>query len=250
MAKTEKKVAFVTGAGSGMGRAAAGAFGKRGYAVALVDRDESSGRKTEAELKQAGGACMFTPCDVTDDEAVNRAVAHTLEAFGRLDAACNAAGIDGEGGRLTAETTEENWQRVLSVNLTGIWRCMRYQIPAMLKSGGGSIVNFASVAGLVGAPTFAAYTASKHGVVGLTKAAALEYARQGVRVNAICPGMIDTPMNAHLDKALLAALLVESPMGRMGTPEGIASAVMWLCDDGAEFMTGQAIAVDGAWTSR
>jgi NAD(P)-dependent dehydrogenase (short-subunit alcohol dehydrogenase family) len=245
-----RKVAFVTGAGSGIGRATAAAFVAAGYATALVDRDEDHGRAVEAELRKGGGECLFIACDVTEDSSVKRAVEQAVGTFGRLDAAFNAAGIDGEKGLMTADCTVENWHRVLTVDLTGVWHCMRHQIPQMLKSGGGAIVNCASVAGLVGAPTFAAYTAAKHGVVGLTKAAALEYARRGIRVNAVCPGMIDTPMNAHLDPDMLKALLAESPMGRLGRPEGIASAVLFLCDDGANFLTGQAIAIDGAWTAR
>ena len=245
-----QKVAFVTGAGSGMGRATAAAFVERDYAVALVDRDEKAGRAVESELKHTGAECMFVSCDIADDRSVESAVAATVEAFGGLNAAFNAAGIEGDKGHFTADCSPENWQRVINVDLTGTWHCMRHQIPQMIKSGGGAIVNCSSVAGLVGAPTFAAYTAAKHGVVGLTKAAALEYARQNIRVNAICPGMIDTPMNANLDPEMLNALLAESPMGRLGSATGIAQSVVWLCEDGAEFLTGQAIAIDGAWTSR
>jgi len=172
------------------------------------------------------------------------------KVFGRLDAAFNAAGIDGEHGRATAECTLENWNRVLQVDLTGTFHCVRHQIPLMLKTGGGSIVNCASVAGIRGAPTFAAYTAAKHGVVGLTRSAALEYARQGIRVNAICPGTIDTPMNQQLDQDLLKSLVESSPSGRLGRPEEIAATVLWLCDEKSSFLNGQAIAVDGAWTAR
>jgi NAD(P)-dependent dehydrogenase (short-subunit alcohol dehydrogenase family) len=244
-----RKVAFVTGAGSGLGRATATAFVMQGYATVLADRGEAAGRKTEATLS-GQGECLFVGCDVTDDESVRRALAQTEARFGRLDAAFNAAGIDGEHGKLTAECTLENWQRVLDVDLTGTFHALRHQIPLMLKSGGGAIVNCASVAGLVGAPSFAAYTAAKHGVVGLTKTAALEYARQGIRINAICPGTINTPMNQQLDQDLLKSLVESSPMGRLGLPEEIAAAVLYLCSDGAAFLSGQAIAIDGAWTSR
>jgi NAD(P)-dependent dehydrogenase (short-subunit alcohol dehydrogenase family) len=245
----QRKVAFVTGAGSGLGRATAMGFVQQGYATVLADRDAVSGREAAQELRQHGEA-LFIACDVTDDDSVRQALEQTTAKFGRLDAAFNAAGIDGEHGRMTAECTLENWQRVLLVDLTGTFHCMRHQIPLMLKSGGGSIVNCASVAGIRGAPTFAAYTAAKHGVVGLTRAAALEYARQGIRVNAICPGTIDTPMNQQLDPDLLKSLLDSSPIGRLGRPEEIAATVLWLCDEKASFVSGQAIAVDGAWTAR
>jgi NAD(P)-dependent dehydrogenase (short-subunit alcohol dehydrogenase family) len=243
-------VAFVTGASSGIGRAAAKAFIARGYATALVDRDETLGKQVAAELS-GSGECAFIRCDVTDDEAVRQAVEQTVARFGRLDAAFNAAGIDGEMGKTTAECSMDNWNRVLAIDLTGVWHCMRHQIPQMQKTGGGSIVNCASVAGLVGAPFCGAYTAAKHGVVGLTKAAALEYARQGIRVNAVCPGMIDTPMTqTGIAPEIKAVLVEESAIGRMGQPEEVAAAVVWLCDGAPGFLTGQAIAVDGAWTAR
>lgn len=246
----QPRVAFVTGAASGIGRATAAVFVAHGYATALVDRDEASGRKAEAELRESGGEATFVACDVTSDDSVKAAVAQTVALYGGLHAAFNAAGIDGEHGRMTADCTLENWHRVLSVDLTGTFHCMRHQIPAMLASGGGAIVNCASVAGLVGAATFAAYTAAKHGVVGLTKAAALEYARQGVRVNAICPGTINTQMNQMLDPELLKGLLAASPMGILGRPESIGAAAVWLCNPDADFLTGQAIAIDGGWTSQ
>lgn len=245
----QRKVAFVTGASSGIGKATAAAFVAKGHATVLVDREEAAGRAVEAELRSQG-ECMFIACDVTDDIAVERTVEQAVAAYGRLDAVFNAAGIDGEKGKFTADCSMENWHRVLSVDLTGLWHCMRHQIPRMLASGGGSIVNCASTAGISGAATFAAYCAAKHGVVGLTKAAALEYARQGIRVNAVCPGMIDTPMTQGLAPELLKPLLDASPTGRMGKPEEIANAVLWLCDEGASYVTGQAIAVDGAWTAQ
>jgi NAD(P)-dependent dehydrogenase (short-subunit alcohol dehydrogenase family) len=247
MAKA-RRVAFVTGAASGIGRATAKAFAEQGYAVALVDQTEGAGHEAAAEI---GGESAFFRCDVTDDSNVKDAVAQTVARFGRLDAAFNAAGIDGEPGKFTADGNMENWQRVIAIDLTGVWSCMRYQIPAMLASGGGAIVNCSSVAGLVGAPTFSAYVAAKHGVVGLTKTAALEYARQNIRVNAVCPGMIDTPMTqVGLTPEILEPLLAESPIGRFAQPIEVASAVLWLCDPSASFVTGQALAVDGGWTTR
>ncbi len=240
----------MTGASSGIGRATAEAFVARGYATALIDHDADGGRVAEAQLRKSG-ECLFIHCDVTDDGAVRDAVARTVGAYGRLDAAFNAAGIDGEAGKPTAECSMENWNLVIATDLTGLWSCMRYEIPQMLKTGGGSIVNCASVAGLLGAPTLPAYVAAKHGVVGLTKAAALEYARQGIRVNAVCPGLIDTPMSRKsLTPEIAAALVEESPIGRFGKPAEIAAAVVWLCDQSPGFLTGQAIAVDGAWTTR
>jgi NAD(P)-dependent dehydrogenase (short-subunit alcohol dehydrogenase family) len=245
----QRRVAFITGASSGIGRATAEAFVGGGYATALVDRDEEAGRKLSAQLRSSG-ECMFIRCDVSDDDSVRSAVELTVKSYGRLDAAFNAAGIDGEQGKATADCTIENWNRVIAIDLTGVWSCMRHQIPAMLKIGGGSIVNCASIAGLVASAYLPAYVAAKHGVVGLTKTAALEYARQGIRVNAVCPGMIKTPMWQSITPEVAATLIEESPMGRFGQPSEIAATVLWLCDGSPGFLTGQAIAVDGAWTAR
>lgn len=245
-----RKVAFVTGAGSGIGRGTARAFLEKGYVVALVDRDEKNGRAVEEELR-ALGDCTFIRCDVTNDESVAQAVDKTVELYGRIDAAFNAAGIDGESGKPTAEATLENWNRVIAIDLTGTFSCMRYQLRQMLKQGSGSIVNCSSLAGILGAPGLPAYVAAKHGVVGLAKAAAVEYARQGIRVNCVCPGMIVTPMSEKgFDPALMQTLLDEAPMNWRGEPQDIASAVIWLCDDSARFVTGQAINVDGGFSAR
>jgi NAD(P)-dependent dehydrogenase (short-subunit alcohol dehydrogenase family) len=244
------KVAFVTGGSSGIGRATASAFVAAGYRTAIVDRDEALGRAVEAELRGSGGECMFIACDVADDASVAAAVAATVAAYGRLDAAFNAAGIDGEQGNFTHQCTLENWHRVLAVDLNGVFYCMRHQIPAILASGGGAIVNCSSTAGILGAPTFAAYAAAKHGVSGLTKVAGLEYFRQGIRVNAVAPGMIRTPMTAGLDPDMLKGLLDASPGGRMGEAHEIASTVLFLCSDAASFISGQIVPVDGAWTAQ
>ncbi len=248
--ENQRKVALVTGATSGIGLATAEAFLARGYATVLVDRDHDSGRVVEARLRKSGD-CTYIHCDVTDDGTVRQAIEHAMSVYGRLDAAFNAAGIDGEAGKPTADCSMENWNRVVATDLTGVFSCMRYEIPEMLKTGGGSIVNCASIAGIVGAPYVPAYVAAKHGVVGLTKAAALEYARQGIRVNAVCPGIIETPMTRKgLTPDIKAQLVEETPIGRIGSPAEIASAVLWLCDANSSFLTGQAIAVDGGWTTR
>jgi NAD(P)-dependent dehydrogenase (short-subunit alcohol dehydrogenase family) len=244
-AKSQPRVAMVTGAGSGIGRAAAEAFVRRGYATALVDQNQEAGRKVEAELCLRG-ECSFLRCDVTDDAAVQEAVAQIVDRYGRLDAAFNAAGIDGDHGQATAECTMENWNRVIAVNLTGTWSCMRYEIPAIVEAGGGSIVNCASVAGLRAAPTVPAYTAAKHGVVGLSRVAAREYAPLGVRVNAICPGTVDTPMFRNSFSAeVIEQLVSANPVGRIAEADEIAAVAVWLCDDAPGFLTGEAIAVDG-----
>jgi NAD(P)-dependent dehydrogenase (short-subunit alcohol dehydrogenase family) len=246
-----RNVAFVTGASSGIGRATAKMFAENGYAVALVDLNEPGGEETESIIRQAGGESFFVRCNTADDDSVRNAVEETVRRYGRLDAAFNAAGIDGATGTFTADTSVEDWCRVIDINLTGVWLCMRYQINQMLKNGGGAVVNCSSTAGIRGAAYFGAYCAAKHGVVGVTKAAALEYARKGVRINAVCPGMIDTPMtNSEEMKDIIAQMAADSPIGRRGQPEEIASAVLFLCSDGASFVHGQAIPVDAALTSR
>lgn len=245
------KIAFVTGAGSGIGRATARLFAARGYSVALIDFNRTGGRETEVAIRDAGGTCTFIPCNVADDDSVAHAVEQTIAAYGRIDACFNAAGIDGEGGKMTADCSLDNWHRVIGVNLTGVFHCMRHQIPAMLETGGGAIVNCASSAGIRGAAYCGVYSASKHGVVGLTKTAALEYASQGIRINAVCPGMIATPMTQKPGMGeIIEQMVAVSPLQRIGQPEEIGAAVMWLCGEDATFVHGQAIVVDGAITSR
>ena len=246
------KVALVTGGSSGIGRASALAFAREGARLVVADVDVEGGQRTCRLIEQAGGEAVFVATDVSQAAQVEAAVKRTIDRYARLDYAHNNAGIEGMVLTPTAEWTEEAWNRVIGVNLKGIWLCMKYEIPHLLKQAGGAIVNTASIAGLVGSRS-AAYGASKHGIVGLTKTAALEYARSGIRVNAVCPGVIRTPM---LERSLermpdLEARFVEvEPIGRMGSPEEIAEAAVWLCSDAASFVTGHAMAVDGGYVAR
>jgi NAD(P)-dependent dehydrogenase (short-subunit alcohol dehydrogenase family) len=242
------KVALVTGAASGIGRATALAFAREGAKLVLADVNEKGGEEVLRIVKENDGEAIFVECDVTDVRAVEEMVKQGVEAFGGLDCAFNNAGIEGEIAP-TAECSEENWERVIEVNLKGVWLCMKYEIRQMLGRGGGSIVNTSSVSGLLGDPNHPAYAASKHGVSGLTQSAALEYARSGIRINAVCPAAIRTPM---IERALEADpelswenLADGHPMGRIGEPEEVAEAVVWLCSDGASFVTGHLLPVDG-----
>ena len=246
-------VALVTGAGSGIGRATALAFARAGYATVLSDVDGEAGREVLEEAKATGSAAILVRCDVGEPDDVEALFEEVERSFGRLDAAFNNAGIEGSVGS-TLDCSRENWDRILAVNLTGVWLCMRHELRRMLsQESGGVIVNCSSVAGLVGFAGLPAYVASKHGVVGLTRAAALEYATSKVRVNAVCPGAIATPMLERIMETsdeTRDAVLSGEPVGRLGSPEEIASAVLWLCGDGASFVTGQAFAIDGGWTAR
>ncbi len=244
------KVAIVTGGSFGIGRATAVAFAVEGAKVVVADCIEDN--ETMDMIAAAGGSAIFVKCDVSSDADVQALVAQTVAKYGRLDYAFNNAGIEGAGGT-TQMCTEENWDRTIGVNLKGVWLCMKYQIPEMLKVGGGAIVNCASIAGLVGFPNLPAYVASKHGVLGLTKTAALEYSKLKIRVNAVCPGVIKTPMiDRFTGKNKEAEKQFENmePVGRMGLPEEVASAVLWLCSDGASFVTGDSLAVDGGWCAQ
>lgn len=243
----ENKVVIVTGASFGIGRATAIAFAKRGAKVVIADYIEDY--STLKEIQGGDGSAIFVKCDVAKNTDVLQLVKQTIDTFGRLDFAVNNAGIEGMTAS-THECTEENWDKTINVNLKGVWLCMKHEIAHMLKQGKGAIVNTASVAGLIGFPGLPAYVVSKHGIVGLTKTAALENAKQGIRINAVCPGVIRTPMVDRItgkDKTVEKTYEDMEPVGRMGEPEEVAEAIVWLCSDGASFVTGHAMAVDGGW---
>lgn len=248
----ENKVALVTGAASGMGLAAAEAFAASGASVALADINEAAVRKVAERLTGAGLKVIAIACDVTDEAQVRKMVEQTVSAFGRLDAAFNNAGVQSLAVD-TADATSEEYDRVTAINLKSVWLCMKYELLQMRKQGSGAIVNNSSIGGLIGIPGRAIYHATKHGVIGMTKSAALEYAAKGIRINAICPGAIETPMVADMiarEPETMKDILKEQPIGRFGKPEEIASTVLWLCSPGAGFVIGHALAVDGGYTAR
>ncbi|MFZ9889273.1 MAG: SDR family oxidoreductase [Myxococcota bacterium] len=252
MALWSGEVALITGAASGIGRATAIAFAAEGARVVVVDFDEVGGAGTARDIRARGGESLFVRADVSSGTEVNHLFDRVRAAYGTVDFAFNNAGIEGEMSSCV-DCTEANWDRTLDVNLKAVWRCMVHELALMQRQGRGSIVNCSSIAGLVGFERLPAYVASKHGVVGLTRAAALENARRGIRVNAVCPGVIHTAMIDRVlarDPDMRRWLLDNEPVGRMGSPEEIAAAVLWLCGPGAGFVTGQAIAVDGGWVAR
>lgn len=244
------KVAFVTGAANGIGRATALAFAREGAAVVVADVSEQGNQETARMIEELGGRALAVKCDVTRTEDVQAALSKTIEAFGRLDVAFNNAGVE-QKKVATAELEEEEWDRIVDTNLRGVFLCMKYEIPLMLKQGGGAIVNTSSGAGVIGIKEGAAYSAAKHGVIGLTKSAALEYAQSNIRVNAVAPGYIDTPMMDRFTGGTAEGkekVIAEEPIGRMGQPEEIANAAVWLCSDASSFVVGHALVVDGGQT--
>jgi NAD(P)-dependent dehydrogenase (short-subunit alcohol dehydrogenase family) len=255
MKEFEGKVALVTGGASGIGRATALAFAEKGAKVAVADVDFEGGDKTVQMIKDLGGEAFFVPTNVALSKDVKAAVDQTVETYGGLDFAVNNAGTEGTLAT-TVDYEEESFDRVIAINLKGVWLGMKYEIPKMLERGGGAIVNTSSILGKVAFPTAPAYTASKHGVIGLTKVAALECATQNIRINAVCPGFIETPM--VMDRGLVARenpevmeqLINIEPVKRLGKSEEIAAAIVWLCSDAASFVTGHSMVVDGAYIAQ
>jgi NAD(P)-dependent dehydrogenase (short-subunit alcohol dehydrogenase family) len=248
------KVAFVTGAGSGIGRATALAFARAGASVVVADVSEPGDQETARMIEESGGRALAVRCDVTRSEDVKAALETTIATYGRLDAAFNNAGVE-QAKKAMADITEEEWDRIIAIDLRGMFLCMKYEIPLLLQQGGGAIVNTSSGAGVKAFEGQAAYVAAKHGVVGLSKAAALDYAPQNIRINVVCPGIIDTPMMDRFGGGTpegkereLASAAAAEPIGRAGKPEEIAAAVVWLCSDAASFVVGDAMVVDGGQT--
>ncbi|MCS6925445.1 MAG: SDR family oxidoreductase [Candidatus Binatia bacterium] len=250
--RLDGKIALVTGGSSGIGRATAQIFAREGAKVVVADVSTAGGEETVQLIKAAGGEAIFVHTDVSSPAAVEAMVKRTVETYGRLDCAFNNAGIEGTLQQ-TSEYDEAMWDRVVAINLKGVWLCMKYELQQMLRQGSGAIVNTASAAGLVGIPNLSAYVAAKHGVVGLTKTAALEYAKSGIRINAVCPGGVETPMVKRIfgdNPQFAEAAMAAEPVGRFAQPAEIGEAVVWLCSDAASFVTGLAMAVDGGWVAQ
>jgi NAD(P)-dependent dehydrogenase (short-subunit alcohol dehydrogenase family) len=244
----EGQVALVTGAGAGIGLATAKAFAEAKASVVVADRDEELIRRAVEGLRSTGHNAIEVACDVTDKAQVAGMIEQTVRTYGRLDAAFNNAGINSDGSPLL-ETDDDEFERIINVNLGGVWHCMKAELRQMTAQGSGALVNCSSIGGMVGSKGRSAYSASKHAVIGLTRSAALEYATQGIRINAVCPGMINTPMaisvTKNYDPEIVRATVAREPIGRFGEPEEIAAAVVWLCTPAASFMVGHAMAVDG-----
>lgn len=248
----EGKVALVTGGGSGIGRATALSFAVRNAAVVIADVATEAGEASLGLIKDLGGEGMSIQCDVTDGAQVEAMISEVVKVYGRLDCAFNGAGISGTDG-FTADCTEDNWEHVIRVNLTGLWLCMKFEIKQMLKQGSGAIVNASSADAIVGDPGIPAYTASKGGVLQLTRTAALEYVKDGIRINAVLPGPVRTPMLTGLFEAnpeTEKAFIDMQPIGRLAEPEEIAEAVVWLCSDSASYIIGHPLVIDGGLTAQ
>jgi len=241
----EGRVAVITGGSSGIGRAAAVAFAREGAQVAIGARRQQEGEETARLVREAGGQALFVQTDVSQTDQVQRLIQAAVERWGHLDCAFNNAGIEGDAFVLTADYSEDTWDKIIAINLTGVFLSMKYEIQQMLKHGSGTIVNMSSIAGLTGGGIGSPYFASKHGVVGLTKAAAIEYAKSGIRVNAVCPAVIDTDMAQRGFSEMWDVVVNMHPVGRVGKPQEVADAVVWLCSERASFITGVALPVDG-----
>ena len=251
MASLSGKVAIVTGGSSGIGKATAIAFAREGAKVVVASRREKEGQETVKQVQSAGSEGFFIKTDVSKETDVSAMVEKTIATYGHLDYAFNNAGIEQIPTPLV-EQTEETFDQVMDINVKGVWLCMKHQIPQMLVSGGGAIVNMSSISGMIGASGLPIYVASKHAVLGLTKSVALEYAKEGIRINAVCPGMIETDLldRAFANQEVKERLIAMHPIGRVGTPEEIAEAVVWLCSDKASFVTGQSLPLDGGYVAQ
>lgn len=246
-AEYKDKVCLITGGGSGMGRVTAQLFAQEGAKVVVADLNTQGGEETVQLIQKENGEAIFSKCNISKAQEVETLIEKIIRKYGKLDCAVNNAGIGGKQAPIH-EITEEDWNTIITVNLKGCFLSMKYEIPAMIKAGRGAIVNICSTAGIIGAPMFGGYVASKHGIIGLTKTAALENARTGIRINSICPGDTKTPMTESLSQEMKDSISEAVPLGRMANPEEIAATSLWLCSDAASFITGHQLVVDGGFT--
>lgn len=251
MGQLQGKVGLITGAGMGIGRSTALLFAREGAKVIVADIDIKGGEETAQMINKDGGQSIFVNTDVSKAVEVEALIKKSVDIYGSLDCAFNNAGVSPREPIATAEPSEKDWDWIMNINLKGVWLCMKYEIQQMLKQGKGTIVNSSSLAGIVALQGYPLYTASKHGVSGLTKVAALDYAKKGIRINAVCPGLIKTRMtqtrNEEEERGLAQDLALKQPLGRLGMPEEVGQAVLWLCSDASSFVTGHLLSVDGGW---